>query len=229
MTKLSDIVTVTIEPKPEVPKKKYSLHTDYRVAGKTFAEYVTRRMLKDGIGFNPRSDWKDSCTDLYSYIAAPIPKTDAEFITYCHELGHCKSKQRIAYSSFFTATFGGKWAKERLVSEVNAWKWGIRYFKRLGLSLSEDVVKVVQWSLNSYFKNADDYSLAEKLSEEFEAYSGIVTEKYKSFSSINHNYFGTTTFTYPVKPVIIKEKPKGWKPWHDLKQKQMKKSWKNCK
>ena len=57
----SDLTPVKIDtPKPEVPKRKYNLHTDYKVAGKTFAEYVTRRMLKDGIGFNPKSDWKDS-------------------------------------------------------------------------------------------------------------------------------------------------------------------------
>lgn len=231
MTKLSDVVTVAINtdsPKPQIPSRSGRLDCTYKIAGRDFRQYINRRMLKDGIGFIRKDNYQDSSTDLYNYIAAPVPKTDSDFLAYCHELGHCKSRQYVSSTNFYNATWDGKWSMERLVSEVNAWKWAIRYFRRLGCTMGEETVKVVQWALNSYFKNAADFSVASKLSEEFEAYSGITTEKYKPFVSISN----TTFFTYPAKPVkipVVTEKPKGWKPWHDLKQKQMKKQWKHCK
>jgi hypothetical protein len=176
-TALKSIISITVpEVKPEIPKRKFNLNTDYKIAGRSFAEYVTRRMLKDGIGFQAKTSYKEACTDLFSYIAAPVPQNDGDFLTYCHELGHCKSHQYFSSSSFYNATWSGKWTKERLVSEVNAWKWGIRYFKRLGYTLKEETIKIIQWSLDGYFANAEDLSIASKLSNEFKAYSGIDTK-----------------------------------------------------
>lgn len=205
--------------KPEVPKRKYNLNTTYKVAGRSFAEYAIRRMMKDGIGFCPISDYRESSTNLYGYIQAPVPKTDGDFLVYCHELGHCKSRQFISSPSYFNATYAGKWRNERLISEVNAWKWGIRYFKRLGLKMTDDLMKIVQWSLGGYFENAQDPATANKLSQDFEAFTGIKTHK------------GFDVLKYSVAPAKAKSynKPKGHKPWHDLKARQMKKTWRNQK
>lgn len=211
------------EPKPEVPQRKYSLNTDYKVAGRSFAEYVTRRMLKDGIGFCPIADYRESATNLYGYIQAPVPKTDGDFLAYCHELGHCKSRQFANSSSYFNATWSGRWSKERLISEVNAWKWGIRYFKRLGFKMTDELVKIVQWSLDGYFKNSEDPVVAHNLSRDFEAYSGIKTET----KHIPVDFTGCISYTSPIKVDKPKVKPKGHKPWHDLKDQQMKKAWRN--
>lgn len=227
MTKLSDVVTVTINidtPKPKVPVRKHKMDTVYTIAGRSFREYIFRRLEKDGIGFTAKDTYQESCTDLYSYISSPVPQNDCDFLAYCHELGHCKSRQYATSSNFYHATWNGKWGMERLVSEVNAWKWALRYFRRLGYTLESKTIGVVQWALNSYFKNAADHSIARKLSEEFEAYSGIKTETYKPFVN------GSNIFAYPSKsskiPLVREEKPKDWKPWHDLKQKQMKRQWK---
>jgi hypothetical protein len=223
-TAFADIVKIKVEEeKPQVPKRKYNLTTEYTVAGRNFAEYITRRMMKDGIGFAPIDTYQESSTDLYGYIRAPVPKNDADFAAYCHELGHCKSRQFHDSYKMFNATWGGKWAKERLVSEVNAWKWGIRYMKRLGYKITEEIVKVVQWSLKSYFVNAEDEAVAHNLAREFEQYSGIkieTREKPVDFSMLS-------IYTEPKE--IKKTQPDGWKPWHDLKAKQIKKAWRHQK
>lgn len=58
-------------------------------------------------------------------------------------------------------TWNGKWGMERLVSRVNAWKWALRYFRRLGYTLEDKTIGIyIQWALNSYFSNASDLSMA---------------------------------------------------------------------
>jgi len=222
----TSVVTITLpEPKPQVPQRKFNLDTHYKIAGRTFAEYVTRRMIKDGIGFQAKTSYRDACTDLFSYIAAPIPENDGDFLTYCHELGHCKSRQYFASSSFYNATWSGKWTKERLVSEVNAWKWGIRYFKRLGYKLEEETTKIIQWSLEGYFGNAEDLGIAKKLSDEFEAYSGINTKVPEPKS--DSNKIVETSLSSKICPKYSDKKSQNWKPWHDMKTEQIKNQWKN--
>lgn len=201
MTNLSDIVTINIDAKPQVPVRKHKMDTTYKIAGRSFREYIYRRLDKDGIGFAAKDTYQESCTDLYSYISSPVPQNDCDFLAYCHELGHCKSRQYASSTNFYNAAWNGKWKMERLVSEVNAWKWAIRYFRRLGYKMTDEAVKVVQWALNSYFKNAEDYSIAAKLSEEFEAYSGIKTETYKLYTG-SPSTISSFSFTYPAKFTI---------------------------
>lgn len=243
MAKLSDVVTVTINvdtPKPQVPVRKYKMDTVYTIAGRSFREYIFRRLEKDGIGFTAKDTYQESATDLYSHISAPVPQNDCDFLAYCHELGHCKSRQYATSTNFYHATWNGKWGMERLVSEVNAWKWALRYFRRLGYSLEEKTIGVVQWALNSYFSNAADLSVASKLSKEFEQYSGIATKvpepvsnnipSFKQYTTATSFWVDeSTSLNRPKKACQEDVKPVNWKPWHDLKQKQMKKQWKHCK
>lgn len=243
MTKLSDVVTVTINidtPKPQVPVRKHKMDTVYTIAGRTFREYIFRRLDKDGIGFTAKETYKESSTDLYSYISAPVPQNDCDFLAYCHELGHCKSRQYVASTNLYHATWNGKWGMERLVSEVNAWKWALRYFRRLGYTLEDKTIGVVQWALNSYFANASDLSVASRLSKEFEQYSGIATKvpepvsnnipSFKQYATATSFWVDeSTSWNRPKKACQEDVKPVNWKPWHDLKQKQMKKQWKHCK
>ena len=89
-------------------------------------------------------------------------------------------------------------------------------------------------NFESYFVNSNDREYAKVLSEKFYNKFGVrtqVPEKSKSNGYFMTGGFTTVKWDYgpkikPVKCEVLTEKPKGWKPWHDLKQKQMKKSWK---
>lgn len=216
---LPPFVVKDIGPRAAVPERKHKLDTDYKVANRPFKEYIWRRLEKDGIGFVAKDTYQDSSTDLYSYIAAPIPKNDCDFIAYLHELGHCKSRQHADSRNFYYSTWDGKWGMERLVSEVNAWKWALRYFRRIGLSLTVQTKNVVKVALESYFADASDINLANKLSKDFEEYCGIPTK------CPHHHAYLEKKICKP-KENFEQNKPNGWKPWHDLKQTQMKRQWK---
>lgn len=215
------------------PKKIPHARDAIKVAGRSFSEYIGRRLLKDGVGFIPIAEEKEACTDRKTYIKSAIPLTAATFLIYAHELGHCKSFQPELESSF---GWGGT-CNGTLNREFNAWVWGMRYFRRLGFKINEECISIIQHSLESYFINSNDREYAKVLSEKFYNKFGVrtqVPEKTK-----NGGYFMTskpTTISWDFGPKIkpkcfevITEKPKGWKPWHDLKQKQMKKQWKHCK
>lgn len=180
-------------------------------------ELVNRfQALKDVTGTN-----KSSSYSVQFHFDPWSDRVQIEFGGY--NVGHCKSRQFANSSSYFNATWSGKWSKERLISEVNAWKWGIRYFKRLGFKMTDELVKIVQWSLDGYFKNSEDPVVAHNLSRDFEAYSGIKTET----KHIPVDFTGCISYTSPIKVDKPKVAPKGHKPWHDLKAQQMKKAWRN--
>lgn len=249
MAKIEDIITITINPTVapititgwdmgtgiSIPKPKKIPHARdaIKIAGRSFSDYIGRRLLKDGVGFMPIAEEKEACTDRKTYIKSAIPLTAATFLIYAHELGHCKSFQPELESSFGW----GNTCNGTLTREFNAWVWGMRYFRRLGFKINEECIKIIQYSLESYFTNAGDREYAKLLSEKFYNKFGVrtqVAEKTK-----NGGYFITnkpTTISWDFGPKIkpkcfevTTEKPKGWKPWHDLKQKQMKKQWKHCK
>lgn len=223
--------------------------SEFKVAGKRFSEYVGYRVYKDGIGFQPTKNWKDSATDCETYIKAPIVKDCVEFLVYCHELGHCKSKQSYEPLSAFGRAIG--WGNKRLDNEYNAWVWGIRYFRRLGFLITQSHKNVIKMSLESYFKEAYDNKYAIKLSEKFKDWCGIETdvpvkEKLTVRLSPTGNFSTIDWFTFdeltdlkfpPLKwnprvdfsDSIEEKKPAKWKPWMDLKNKQLKRSWKHQK
>lgn len=248
MAILTDIVKIEIklDECPTIQYTEADSVKSFRVAGRSFGQYCAKRVDKDSLGLIPISSWKDAATDCKTYIRSVIPKNCQEFLVYCHELGHCKSKQPASEPSF--GFFGGDWCNGRLICEYNAWVWGIRYFKRLGFKLSEQHEKIVKYSLESYFKSARDKFFAKTLSDKFEKWCGIATsvpepQPKKPFPTVSFGNPCKTSwdtvkiddgplpwFTWTdakAKPKPVKEKPKNWKPWHDLKAQQMKKSWKH--
>ena len=202
--------------------------TVYRIGSKTFSDLVAKRVTKDSLGFVPVQNWRDSATDCKAYIKAPIPKSDVDFLAYCHELGHCKSKQpeQDHFGMFST------WCNGRLQCEYNAWVWALKYFRRLGFKITDECREAIVFALESYFNNSKDRTFAKKLAEDFERWCGVKTcvkERVVIDSSALTITFGghswTDWSTSPKeKPKV--EKPKNWKPWHDLKNSQLKKQWK---
>lgn len=232
--KLSDIVTVDIKlTTPE--RKKVTARHAIKIGNHTFSQYMAKRLDKDGIGFKPAESWRDSATDCETWIMGEIPTGKVQFLAYCHELGHCKSVQPHTKESYYNMSIGGQWSNARLESEHNAWVWGLKYFRRLGFSIDKEMIDCILWSLEGYFKNAKDKLFAKILADKFKDKFGIEC-KVPEPSEYNYTTSFSNSFTFTVndfkyaKPVVIAEKkPKHWKPWHDLKQKQMKKSWRSQK
>lgn len=86
----------------------------------------------------------------------------------------------------------------------------------------------------SYLNAASSVAFAEGLSESFHKSTGILVEVKEVFLQSMSVEFDGIWFTdwsaekFYKKPIVIQEKPKHWKPWHDLKNNQLKKSWKHC-
>jgi hypothetical protein len=234
---LTDIVTVDIKL-PE--RKKVTARHAIKIGNHSFSQYIAKRLDKDGIGFKPTESWRESATDCETWIMGEMPTGKVQFLAYCHELGHCKSVQPHTKESYYNMSIGGQWSNARLESEHNAWVWGLKYFRRLGFSLDKEMIDAILWSFEGYFKNAKDKLFAKVLADKFKDKFGIeckVPDPTNFDFGISKFDFGKTynftideysRFTNP-KREIVQEKPKHWKPWHDLKQKQMKKSWKHCK
>lgn len=182
MAKIEDLVTITIEtPKMSFPVTGWDfsdLHIKtpkggdvkpvecsrkkaegaLKIAGKTFPEYIAYRLMKDGIGFKVAKSLWDAATDRKNYIECTIPKTPKEFMVYCHELGHVKSRQYDQNYGIFLST-----CKNTLKNEANAWIWGIRYFKRLGFEITEEILSDMRYAFSTYTQNADRSAAQESL------------------------------------------------------------------
>lgn len=197
-----------------------------RVGSISFAQYTAKRLMKDGLGFLPISNVAESATDCRTYIKAPIPKDDIDLLAYFHELGHCKSKQP-------QQDFGiSGWCKGRLQCEYNAWIWALKYFRRLGFPLTEGCEHAVKRFFGSYLNAASSVEFAKELSYNFYKSTGILVEvedKFIGRFSVNVGGVWLNEFTSlpKVRPTVTQEKPKTWKPWHELKDKQIKKGWRN--
>lgn len=203
-----------------------------KIGSHTFPQYVAKRLHKDGIGFVPIEKWEESSTDCHTYIRAPIPKTEVQFLVYCHELGHCKSYQPHEKEPFYNMQLSGQWSNARLESEHNAWVWALRYFKRIGFKINKGLEEVVIWSLEGYLNNAVDKIFAKILADRFKDKFGI-TVKIKDrgiFPKNSYQFFQTIDSMLEKrekrKEEISKPRPENWKHWHDLKRNQIKRQWK---
>jgi hypothetical protein len=108
--------------------------------------------------------------------------------------------------------FSMKVSKMTVKNELNAWLWALRYYRRLGFQLCKDGKVEIVKAFSSYLNLADKsvaYDAAKVLNDAYGV--GIKISAYA---------------TAQQKEVVKVEKPSYWKPWHDLKQKQLKKSWK---
>lgn len=218
---LDSLYTDTRTPGSKKPLEcsRRKVHGALNIAGKTFPEYIAYRLIKDGIGFKvARSIW-EAATDRKNYIECTIPKTAQEFMVYCHELGHVKSRQYEQSSGFI----GGGVCENTLKNEVNAWIWGVRYFKRLGFEITEEILSDMRYAFSSYTKYADKRIVKESLNI-LELKTGI---SFECSNYVTGPYLNN--YMKKQKKSEGREKHKSWKPWHDLKQKQLKKSWKNQK
>lgn len=236
-SELNNIIEIDIKT-PE--RKKVTARHAIKIGNHSFSQYMAKRLDKDGIGFKPTESWRDSATDCDTWIMGEIPTGKVQFLAYCHELGHCKSVQPHRKEALYYMNMGGAWSNARLESEHNAWVWGLKYFRRLGFSLDKEMIDAILWSLEGYFKNAKDKLFAKVLADKFKDKFGIECKvpppnSFEFTKSNRSNDFSFSTgervykYTTPRKEVLEVPKPKGWKPWHDLKQKQMKKQWKHCK
>lgn len=266
MAKINDIITITVntgENKLPVtwpwdmantvldfsrPKKR-SVKTAIPVAGRSFAEYISYRLIKDNLGFVPIQDKWSASTHMGSHISSVIPESIEDLLVYFHELGHNKSKQPMTANRGFFGGFSN--CNATIDREYNAWVWALKYFRRLGYQMTDGCKELVKKAFKSYIDNAEDEGYASVKANRLSHLVGIdirVIEKstagfnkyFTTPSGIDwSDYFGSkqkaeTTFwfdEFSKYPAEKKEKPevfmpKHWKPWHDLKQKQMKKQWK---
>lgn len=231
-------------PKP----KKRTVKTAIPVAGRSFAEYISYRLTKDNLGFVPIQDKWSASTHMGSHISSVIPESIDDLLVYFHELGHNKSKQPASASRGFLGGFSN--CNATIDREFNAWVWALKYFRRLGYQMTDSCKELVKKAFKSYIDNAEDEGYASVKANRLSHLVGIdikVKEKglfeFKSYITPTNGIDWTKAFMpekttdfswydefskFPVREVQ-EIKPKGWKPWHDLKQKQMKKQWKHCK
>lgn len=183
-----------------------------------------------------------SATDTKTYITSPKIKSKLDLLAYLHELGHCRSEQPDLYMAVHGNLFG-KWVTPRILCEYNAWVWAIRYYKRLGYNLAPCHKKMISHYFGGYLKEAENKKIAKEISIKFKNEFGVDCK-------VEEDVFIPSTFidfkfTVPIafvdcsfvvtKPRMHKklpstqEKPKHWKPWHDMKDKQIKKTWRNMR
>lgn len=237
-------------PKP----KKRTVKTAIPVAGRSFAEYISYRLIKDNLGFVPIQDKWSASTHMGSHISSVIPESIDDLLVYFHELGHNKSKQPASANRGFFGGFSN--CNATIDREYNAWVWALKYFRRLGYQMTDSCKELVKKAFKSYIDSAEDEGYASVKANRLSHLVGIdikVKEKHTiDFKSYITPTTGidwtkafmpekTTDFTWwdgcTAIPMwgkfgtksVSEIKPKGWKPWHDLKQKQMKKSWRHCK
>lgn len=226
---LDDIISVEIVGFSQQPR---NLKSGIKVGGKSFPEYIAKRVIKDGLGFQPGTYLKDGETDCKTYIKAVVPVEAYEFLVYCHELGHVKSKQypRVARASFL----GNTVCRNTLQNEFNAWKWGLSYYRRLGFELCSEGKKLIKETFGSYL-NLGDRVDSEFFKDQMQKLCGVECD----LTTHGNLRKYTGTFVLDSRPLFSWDEsskwepkpeipgPKGWKPWHDLKQQQFKKSWRN--
>jgi len=226
--------------------KKRTVKTAIPVAGRSFAEYISYRLTKDNLGFVPIQDKWSASTHMGSHISSVIPESIDDLLVYFHELGHNKSKQPASANRGFFGGFSN--CNATIDREYNAWVWALKYFRRLGYQMTDSCKELVKKAFKSYIDSAEDEGYASVKANRLSHLVGIeikAKEKHtidlsfnrlETFAGKYHNPMLTgksSDFTWYDEfakiPSIVIEKPKGWKPWHDLKQKQMKKSWRSQK
>lgn len=212
---------------------------------------VQKATKKYGIRHSPIGDRDGSCTDTKSYIASPKIKSKLDLLAYLHELGHCRSEQPNFYmactsnpvrycSELKRAVY--VWNSSRILCEYNAWVWALRFYKKLGYKLAACHKAMIKHYFGGYLKYAEDSKLAREISCKFhkqfsidceipeEKPTGIFTTELPSFHWNGVFDWGKfEVIRKQKKPPVVKEKPKHWKPWHDMKDKQIKKTWRNIR
>lgn len=211
--------------------KKRTIKDAIPVGRMPFAQYISKRLLKDNLGFVPIQNRMEALTVPGQQISSVIPNCVEDLLVYFHELGHNKSKQPPSASRGF---FGGfSTCNATVEREYNAWVWALKYSRRLGYELTQGCKEVVRQGFESYLNNANDEDYARLKANQLSALVCIefeIKEKRKVTFGQNSLITTTTWFNDFGKPTLLeeeKQKPKGHKPWHDLKQKQMKKAWKH--
>ncbi len=211
------------------------------VAGRSFVEYLSYRMLKDNLGFVSIQRQFDASTHVGSHISSVIPESVEDLLVYFHELGHNKSKQPPRANGGFMGGFSS--CNGQIDCEYNAWVWAIKYFRRLGYQMTDSCKELIKKAFTSYLDNANDEGYASVRANQLSNLVGIdIKVRQKGsfgignpFRTDNNRYSSNTTFWFDEFTTIgnkqFKEfepvkKPNGWKPWHDLKETQMKRQWK---
>lgn len=234
----------SLDTRSFLPKKR-TVKTAIPVAGRSFAEYISYRLTKDNLGFVPIQDKWSASTHMGSHISSVIPESIDDLLVYFHELGHNKSKQPTSANRGFFGGFSN--CNATIDREYNAWVWALKYFRRLGYKMTDSCKELVKKAFKSYIDSAEDEGYASVKANRLSHLVGIdikAREKHlydlsfnrlETFAGKFHNPMFTgknidfTWYDEFAKIPSVIEKPKGWKPWHDLKQKQMKKQWKHCK
>lgn len=206
-----------------------------KIGKRDFKSYLTYRFIKDSISFVPIKDVNESLTDASTMIHAPIPKNEEDFLGYIHELGHCKAKQyrssRQSYMGMYMSV-----DKACVENEVNAWHWGLRYYRRLGMKLSEQGRKLICKTLGSYLKIASDKDHAKACCERIKNLTGLSYEDYvpREQAKVTSSFTITVDWTNlkpwtdycPTKKEVVKTVDKR-KPWVILNEKKQKRQWRN--
>lgn len=265
MTKISDIIEITVGTGPssksipitgwadgdffsnrvkvDLPKKR-TYSKAIPVAGRSFVEYLSYRMLKDNLGFVSIQRQFDASTHVGSHISSVIPESVEDLLVYFHELGHNKSKQPPRANGGCLGGFSS--CNGQIDCEYNAWVWAIKYFRRLGYQMTDSCKELIKKAFTSYLDNANDEGHASVRANQLSNLVGIdikVRQKgirfpggiIDTFKTYENRYNPNTTFWFDEFTTItdtkefepVKKKPNGWRPWHDLKETQMKRQWKH--
>lgn len=227
-----------------IPKPKQRTYSKaIPVAGRSFVEYLSYRMLKDNLGFVSIQRQFDASTHVGSHISSVIPESVEDLLVYFHELGHNKSKQPPRANGGFMGGFSS--CNGQIDCEYNAWVWAIKYFRRLGYQMTDSCKELIKKAFTSYLDNANDEGHASVRANQLSNLVGIdikVRQKdiifpeglIDTFKTYENRYSPNTTFWCDEFTTIIGteefnpvKKPNGWKPWHDLKETQMKRQWKH--
>jgi len=252
MAFLGDLVKIEIKTSGFYQPKKRCMKEAIPVAGRSFGEYILKRLTKDNLGFIPIQNRMEALTAPGQYISSVIPNSVEDLLVYFHELGHNKSKQPRRANRGFFGSFSN--CNGTIECEYNAWVWAVKYFRRLGYQMTTPCKELIKTAFKSYIDSAEDEAYARLKANQLSQVVGIdiqVREKSKfGFDSSKSISFSTTVLTkgweydrnpnttiwfdefskYPApKKVEPVQKPKNHKPWHDLKQQQMKRAWKHQK
>lgn len=238
--------------------KKRTVKTAIPVAGRSFAEYISYRLTKDNLGFVPIQDKWSASTHMGSHISSVIPESIDDLLVYFHELGHNKSKQPASANRGLFGGFSNcnatidreynawVWALKyfrRLGYKMTDSCKGLvkKAFKSYVDSAEDEGYASIKANRLSHLVGID-IKVKEKHTIDFKKYIDVSITP--TISRDWSKYFSpekTTEFTWFDECTAIPMwekfetksvsgiKPKGWKPWHDLKQKQMKKSWRSQK
>lgn len=190
--------------KGRLPENKYN----FRIGNVSWNQYVARLMALYGVYHMPAATFSSCLNERDAYIASPIPKSPKDFLAFCHELGHLLGRQHPRnVTQYQRMMLGTGTSKEVLEDEYHAWTWGLRYFRRLGFSITDDLSRFVDECFSSYTRQGS-YEVANVLREKLNPYLTVpmqphVKREQVVLRSTDKSWFSKYKDMLPSRPVGV--------------------------